>query len=38
MRQLLAAVPVLAARIQAAQVKIVGARHDLDTGDIELLP
>ena len=37
-RQLQAAVPVLAARIQANQVNIVGARHDLDTGEIELLP
>jgi len=37
MRKLEAHVPVLATGIQADRVKIVGARHDLDTGDIELL-
>jgi carbonic anhydrase len=37
MRKLEAHVPVLAASMQADRVKIVGARHDLDTGDIELL-
>ena len=37
-RQLQAALPALANRTQTQQVKIVGFRHDLDTGDIELLP
>ena len=38
MRQLQADVPLLATRIREERVTIVGARHDLDTGDIELLP
>ena len=38
MRQLQAEVPLLAQRIREERVTIVGARHDLDTGDIELLP
>jgi carbonic anhydrase len=32
------AVPGLAARVQTDEVRIVGGRHDLDTGDLELLP
>ena len=37
MRQLETQVPVLAARVKTDQAKTVGARHDLDTGEIELL-
>jgi len=38
MRQLQAEVPILTRLIRERRVRIVGARHDLDTGDIELLP
>lgn len=37
-KQLQAEVPLLATRIREGRVILVGARHDLDTGDIELLP
>jgi len=37
MRQLQVEVPLLAQRIRDDRATIVGARHDLDTGEIELL-
>ncbi|MNY15442.1 Carbonic anhydrase [compost metagenome] len=36
-RQLEASKPLLAERIKAGKLKVVGARYDLDTGEVELL-